>query len=151
MSDRDQGRWLMPVRAHVRPGEALVQITDREPDGFGRMQFTVFWLGHTPHVEPGPHHGVRGQVFHARLDDFIAERARRGQTVRLWSLTGAAAGPLAALGDRATAWRDERAALPDRDYNADASASHHLRGAELLGDLISLLDLGSIPRSTRWH
>lgn len=48
--------------------------THTAPDGQGRQQFTARWLdGDT----------VRGQVFHTRLDKFIADAERRGETVRV--------------------------------------------------------------------
>ncbi|MFI5934742.1 hypothetical protein [Actinoplanes sp. NPDC051494] len=47
-------------------------------DERGRSQFTAFWLD-----DYLPPDGVRGQVFHTSLIDFIARHEAQGKTVRV--------------------------------------------------------------------
>lgn len=67
------------------PSEVIVRIDpSSQPDSFGRIQFTAFWLTDQEWV-PG---GVRGQVFRAALDEFTAAAKRRNETVRVLPLPG---------------------------------------------------------------
>lgn len=61
------------------PTETIVYPKSGEKlDDLGRIQFTAFWLD-----DYLPPNGVRGQVFHTNLADFIARDEARGKTVRV--------------------------------------------------------------------
>ena len=62
------------------PNEVIVHHNaDVKPDDYGRFQFTAFWLTDQEWV-PG---GVRGQVFHTSLAEFIARDEKAGRKVRV--------------------------------------------------------------------
>ncbi|HVM52658.1 MAG TPA: hypothetical protein VM262_05630 [Acidimicrobiales bacterium] len=65
----------------ARPvGEEFVVTVQSRPDGAGKQRFVAEWL------DPAVPGGVRGQVFHTALDDFVA---RRSSPVRIIDETGA--------------------------------------------------------------
>lgn len=58
--------------------EFIVHVGGSAPDLFGRTQFAAFWPTDQEWV-PG---GVRGQVFFASLEEFVARQRDQGYTVR---------------------------------------------------------------------
>jgi hypothetical protein len=56
----------IPAKETLAPDEVAIRIHSEAFDDFGRVQFTAFWLD-----DYLPPNGVRGQVFHTNLADFV--------------------------------------------------------------------------------
>ncbi|MFI5891968.1 hypothetical protein ACIA5D_17845 [Actinoplanes sp. NPDC051513] len=67
-----------PVLPALRQRWPHWHAPDCKPDDLGRLQFTASWLDEW--LTPA---GVRRQVFHTNLADFIARDEARGKTVRV--------------------------------------------------------------------
>lgn len=70
-----------PTRDQFTSPDQFIVHVDRAatPDGFNRVQFFAYWPTDQECV-PG---GVRAQVFHADLDDFVRRARASGQAVRI--------------------------------------------------------------------
>jgi len=68
------------IPASLQPDEMVIEVTSK-PDDFGRVQFRAFWHDARTLAEGGPPAHVRGQVFYAGLDQFIARTLRVRVTV----------------------------------------------------------------------
>lgn len=66
----------MPSRDDLAADEIVIAVTSR-PDSFDRVSLFAYWLD-----DYLPADGVRAQVFHVVLAEFVARNRRRGQTVR---------------------------------------------------------------------
>ncbi|WP_433330016.1 hypothetical protein [Spirillospora sp. CA-294931] len=151
---RNKARDLKPrpTAAQIRPEEDLLQITGAL-DGMGRQQFSVYWASDTPYAQGGPPDGVRGQVFHTQLDEFITTHQQRGDEVRIWAITGDAAdGPLARFVERVDDWRQNRIALADHEAAGQPvsqgmwTASHD-DADSIIDGVVDLLN--RLPRDSR--
>lgn len=76
---------MTPTRDEFTSANELIVHVDAAavPDGFNRVQFFAFWPTDQEWV-PG---GVRAQVFHTDLDEFVERTKRDGKTVRIIKTT----------------------------------------------------------------
>lgn len=84
MTRRSTSPRRIPARAEIGPNEILVEPLDDSPDDFGRTAFFAYWHDDKTPAEGGPPDGVRGQRYFASLEDFTANAAHNGTTVRRW-------------------------------------------------------------------
>lgn len=66
----------IPRREDLAPNEVALSITSDRLDEQGRVQFTAHWLD--DYLPPS---GVRAQVFHTNLADFVHRQHRTGHRV----------------------------------------------------------------------
>ena len=75
----------MPRREEFTdPSEVIVYVpSGQQPDSLNRTRFIAFWITDQDWVPTG----VRGQVFFADLNEVIADVKRRGEHVRVVTLS----------------------------------------------------------------
>jgi hypothetical protein len=108
----------MPTRDEIDPHDVLIYLprTSGGMDDQGRAQFTAFWRWDD--MTPA---GIRGQVFHADPDEYLARKAGDGKRARFW----------APADDTVAVWCAERA-HPYVTFNIDLNRSYCRCGARQL-------------------